>query len=118
MNHTSPPFPPNIDPQTFAFLACLVGSALAGDFDAYEQSSIGNWLMLVGEFMLTAAAQQQLIEARLENFNININSREHKSGGSYYPNNQKSSQTQRTEVDFLLQAVKKLEEELEALKKN
>ena len=103
-------FPPNINPQAYAFLACLVGSALAGDFDAYEQSSIGNWLMLVGEF-------QQLIEARLENFNININSKEHKSGGSFYKNNGKSSQTQRNEVDFLLTAVKKLQEELEALKK-
>ena len=30
--------------------------------------------MLVGEFMVAASAQQQLIEARLENFNININS--------------------------------------------
>lgn len=118
MNTSDHGFPPNLDPQTFAFLACLVGSALAGDFDAYEQSSIGNWLMLVGEFMLTAAAQQQLIEARLENFNININSREHKSGGSFYKNNGKSSQTQRTEVDFLLDAVKKLQEELEALKKD
>ena len=49
-------FPPNINPQAYAFLARLVDSALAGDFDAYEQSSIGNWLMLVGEFMLTAAA--------------------------------------------------------------
>lgn len=111
-------FPPNINPQTFAFLACLVGSALAGDFDAYEQSSIGNWLMLVGEYMLTAAAQQQLIEARIEKFNLNINSKEHKSGGSYYQNAGKSNQTQRAEVDFLLRAVEKLQAELEALKKN
>ena len=118
MNKKDLNFPPNINPQSFAFLACLVGSALSGDFDAYEQSSIGNWLMLVGEFMLAAAAQQQLIEARLENFNININSREHKSGGSFYQNNGKSNQNQRNEVDFLLNAIKKLQEELEALKKN
>lgn len=72
MNDTE--FPPNLNPQAFSFLACLVGSALSGDFDAYEQASIGNWLMLVGEFMVAASAQQQLIEARLENFNININS--------------------------------------------
>ena len=110
-------FPPNIDPQVFALLAALVGSALSGDFDAYEQSSIGNWLMLVGEYMLTAAAQQQLIEARIQNFNININSREYKNGGSFYANNGKSNQNQRDEVDFLLQAVKKLQEELEAFKK-
>ena len=116
MNDTE--FPPNLNPQAFSFLACLVGSALSGDFDAYEQASIGNWLMLVGEFMVAASAQQQLIEARLENFNININSQEHKSGGSFYKNNGRSSQTQRVEVDFLLGAVKKLQEELEALKKD
>ena len=116
MNDTE--FPPNLNPQAFSFLACLVGSALSGDFDAYEQASIGNWLMLVGEFMVAASAQQQLIEARLENFNININSREHKSGGSFYKNNGRSSQTQRMEVDFLLGAFKKLQEELEALKKD
>ena len=55
--------------------------------------------MLVSEFMLTAAFQPQLIEARLENFNININSREHKNDESFYKN-------------------LKLQEELEALKKN
>ena len=111
-------FPPNIDPQVFALLAALVGSALSGDFDAYEQSSIGNWLMLVGEYMLTAAAQQQLIEARIQNFNININSREYKNGGSFYANNGKSNQNQRDEVDFLLNAIEDIKNELENIKRN
>ena len=92
-------FPSNINPQTYTFKACLITSTLTKDFDAYEQSSIGNCLMLVSEFMLTAAFQPQLIEARLENFNININSREHKNDESFYKN-------------------LKLQEELEALKKN
>lgn len=110
-------FPPSANPHLYAMLAVTVGFSCVGDYNANEQNSIGNWLILVGQYILTHAAQQQLIEARLENFNININSREHKSGGSYYANNSKSSQTQRNEVDFLLEAVKKLQEELEALKK-
>lgn len=109
-------FPPNINPQVFAWIAVLVGSACVGDLTANEQNSFGNWLVLVGEFMLTTAAQQQLIEARLESNNININSREHKNGGSFYANGSKSNQTQRPEVDFLLDAVQKLQQELNNLK--
>lgn len=111
-------FPPNIDPQIFSWIACIVGSACVGDYTANEQNSFGNWLILVGQFVLTAAAQQTLIEARLESNNININSKEHKSGGSFYANNSKSNQTQRDEVDFLLKAVENLQIELEKIKQN
>jgi len=55
-------FPPNLDPQVFAFLAVLIGSACVGDYTANEQNSFGNWLILVGQFILTTAAQQQLVE--------------------------------------------------------
>ncbi len=111
-------FPPNIDPQVFSFIAVLIGSACVGDYSAAEQNSIGNWLILVGQFILTNAAQQQLIEGRIENSNININSKEHKMGGSFYANNGKSNQNQRAEVDFLLDAVVKIEKELENIKNN
>ncbi|MDE5539642.1 MAG: hypothetical protein K2J20_04070 [Bacilli bacterium] len=111
-------FPPNIDPQLFAWLAAVIGSASIGDYTANEQNSFGNWLILVGQFVLTAAAQQTLIEARLESNNININSQEHKSGGSFYANGSPSNQTQRAEVDFLLDAVARLERELNNIKNN
>lgn len=111
-------FPPNINPQLFSWIACVIGSLCVGDYSASEQNSFGNWLILVGQFILTNAAQQQLIESRLENFNINTNSREHKSGGSYYKNNGKSNQNQRDEVEFLLDAVARLQRELEQLKNN
>ena len=111
-------FPPNINPQVFSFIAVLIGSACVGDYSAAEQNSIGNWLILVGQFILTNAAQQQLIEGRLENSNININSKEHKMGGSFYTNNSKSNQNQRPEVEFLLDAINKIAEELDKLKNN
>ena len=109
-------FPPNIDPQAFSFLAVLIGSACVGDYSVNEQNSIGNWLILVGQFLLTNAAQQQLIESRIENTNININSRQAKSGGNVYSGTGKSNQNQRNEVDFLLDAVKKMQKELNNLK--
>lgn len=111
-------FPPNVNPQLYSWLACTIGSLCVGDYDANEQNSFGNWLILVGQFILTNAAQQQLIEARLENFNININSKEHKSGGSYYQGNSKSNQNQRDEVEFLLDAINKLQKELQNIKNN
>ncbi len=111
-------FPPNLNPQVFSFIAVLIGSACVGDYSAAEQNSIGNWLILVGQFILTNAAQQQLIEGRLENSNININSKEHKMGGSYFTNNSKSNQNQRPEVEFLLEAINNIAVELEKLKNN
>ena len=112
-------FPPNTDPHLFAMLAVTVGFASVGDYNANEQNSIGNWLILVGQYILTHAAQQQLIEARLENNNLNTNSKKHKNGtgGSFTDNESgKSNQTQRDEVEFLLDAVAKIEKELNNLK--
>ena len=112
-------FPPNTDPHLFAMLAVTVGFASVGDYNANEQNSIGNWLILVGQYILTHAAQQQLIEARLENNNLNTNSKKHKNGtGGPFTDNEsgKSNQTQRDEVEFLLDAVAKIEKELKNLK--
>ena len=107
-------FPPNINPLVWAWIAALVSTALVGDLSAMEQNSFGNWLMLVGQFMLVSAAQQQLLENRIEG--SNINSREAKNGGSVYEGSSKSNINQRAEVDFLLEQVRKLQKELESLK--
>ena len=118
-NFHNPIFPPNTDPHLFAMLAVTVGFASVGDYNANEQNSIGNWLILVGQYILTHAAQQQLIEARLENNNLNTNSKKHKNGtGGPFTDNEigKSNQTQRDEVEFLLDAVAKIEKELNNLK--
>lgn len=62
-------FPPNINPELFSILGAVAGLISEGDFDANELNSIGNWIILVGQFMLTTAAQQQLINARYQNNN-------------------------------------------------
>ena len=113
-------FPPDIDPHVFTLIAVAVGYACIGDYNANEQNSIGNWVIMVGQYILTHAAQQQLIESRIENSNININSQKAKHGGSVYTDNNqnKSNTNQRQEVDFLMQAVKKMQQELEKIKKD
>lgn len=112
-------FPPNLNPTTYNLIAVAVGILLVGDLNANEQNSLGNWLLLVGQYLATNAAQQQLIESRIENSNININSKKSKSGGSPYttPNN-KSNQNQRDEVDFLIASLRKMQQDLESMKKS
>lgn len=114
MNHN---FPPNIHPTTYNLIAVAIGIVLVGDLNANEQNSLGNWFLLLGQYLATNAAQQQLIEARIENNNININSKKSKSGGGpFTSNNNVSNQTQRGEVDFLLDAIDKIYEELNNIK--
>ena len=118
-NYHNTNFPPSTNPHLYAMLAVTVGFACVGDYNANEQNSIGNWLILVGQYILTHAAEQQLIEARLENNNLNINSQKHKNGtgGPFTDNEQgKSNQTQRDEVDFVLEAVEKIKREFNNLK--
>ncbi len=112
-------FPPNLNPTSYNLLAVAIAILLVGDLNANEQNSLGNWLLLVGQYLATNAAQQQLIESRIENTNININSKKSKQGGSPYttPNN-KSNQNQREEVDFLIASLKKMQDELSKMKQD
>ena len=110
-------FPPNIHPTTYNLIAVAVAIVLVGDLNANEQNSLGNWFMLLGQYLATNAAQQQLIESRIENSNININSRKSKSGGGpYTTDNNVSNQNQRGEVDFLLNSIDKIYRELNNMK--
>ena len=109
-------FPPSIHPTTYNLIAIAVALILIDDLNANEQNSLGNWLLLLGQYLATNAAQQQLIESRIENSNININSKKSKSGQGVYDSTNKSNQNQRPEVEFLLNAVEKMQQELENLK--
>ena len=93
--HNRNNFPPNIDPQIYALSATIVGAALVDDFSAPEQNSIGNWLMLVSQYIITHAAQQNLIENRNRN-----------------NNNQNIS----NDINFLLHAIEDIYIELEKIK--
>lgn len=109
-------FPPNYDPNLFSMVAAIAGAIVVGDFDDYELNSIGNWIILFGQYLLTFASQQQLREQRIEGHNININSRKAKMGGSPYSNG-KSNLNQQYEIDYLLKAIKIIEEKLNEINK-
>ncbi len=52
----------NIDPNSFATSAFLIGLILSQKLSLEEQDSIGNWLQLVGLTMQTIASQQITID--------------------------------------------------------
>lgn len=59
-------FPPNMNPEIFTITGIIVGLILEDDYTSDELNSIGNWLILVGQIVLTTAAQQQLINNRYQ----------------------------------------------------
>lgn len=109
-------FPPNTDPNIFAFTATIVGALAVDDFNSYELAAIANWIILLGQYILTYSSQLQLIESRIEGYNINANSKQFKQGGSPYAGG-RSNQTSRKEIDYLYDAIVRIEKELQKLKK-
>ena len=70
----------NINPKCSTTLAFILGLILIDDLNAPEQNMLGNFLILVGQTILTNAASQNIIESRVLNQDrININSRKIKA---------------------------------------
>ena len=106
-----PKFPPNTNPELFTLIGCIVGLIVEDDFNANELNSIGNWLILVGQVLLTTAAQQQLINARFSNnegSNIKSDANNH-----YRKNQEKANQT---DLNNLAKTVEIMAKELNKLK--
>ena len=104
-------FPPNINPELFTVIGCIVGLVVEDDYNANELNSIGNWLILVGQVLLTTAAQQQLINARYSNnegSNIKSDANNH-----YRKNQEKANQS---DLNNLAKMVEKMSQELNKLK--
>ena len=104
-------FPPNVNPEIFSILATVVGFVIEDDYTANELNSIGNWLILVGQFMLTTSAQQQLINARYQN---NLGSKIKSDANNHQQFNKEKANKE--DIDALLKYVKDLEKELRNLK--
>ena len=105
-------FPPNINPELFSILGAVTGIIVEGDYTANELNSIGNWIILVGQFMLTTAAQQQLINGRYQN---NNGSRIRSNANNHSANNKQYSTYE--QLQQLANYLKKLEEKMEEITK-
>ncbi len=52
-----------IPPRQFSLLAAIIGVLLTADLDVDEQNSFGNFLVSVGQGLLTSAAQDENLKA-------------------------------------------------------
>ncbi len=63
-----------LNPKISTALAVLIGYILIEDLSAAEQNTLGNWLMLISQLLITNATSQQLIESYASSYNnINLN---------------------------------------------
>ena len=121
-------FPPNISPGFQTLTAIILAYAFRDDFTAQEQIAIGNWIIQVGQTMVTTAQFQRVIEERIAGNIININSKQFKCGGSPYVNPEDDphiknyyeniyKQATKDDFEYIQEAIKNLNEKLEQLKK-
>ncbi len=89
----------NINPTVFSWSAIVVGTILCEELNVLEQNAIGNWIILLGDYLLTNAAQVAVIQSDNENDNNN---------------NQPLNDDEKMEA--LQKAIKKIEDEIANLK--
>ena len=76
-------FPPNINPKLATAIAIVLGYIAVDDLTAREQIAFGNWIIQIGQTLVTTGNYQELLEARITgDEKINTNSKEFKRGGS------------------------------------
>lgn len=73
----------NTNPRYSTIFAVIIGLLLIDDLTVDEQNTLGEWIMLIGQIIVTNANAQYTIESRIKNDQININSKEIKS--IYFP---------------------------------
>lgn len=64
----------NTNPRYSTTISFLLGLIIVSDLTAPEQNMLGNWIILLGQTILTNAACQNIIEDRIDGSIININS--------------------------------------------
>ncbi len=85
-----------MNPTIFSLTSVLVGMLITDELSYVELNALGNWLVLLGDYLLTYASQEYLI---LQN-QMNL-----------------QNQNKQDELSFLYSALKKMEKEIEQIKK-
>ena len=65
-----------LNPKISGAVCILIAYLLIDDLTANEQNVLGNWLMLISQFIITSSASQGLIERRVQGPIMNINSKQ------------------------------------------
>lgn len=116
----------NTNPRYSTTVGFILGLLLVDNLTAPEQNMLGNWIILIGQTILTNAASQNIIESRIGGTIININSKEAKC--IYNPpvyNIEKIRKIIKelypdsdNDVDILKKSIDNLQEEINKLKKS
>lgn len=69
----------NINPKYSTTAGFILGLILIDNLTAAEQNALGEWLIMIGQTMITNSGFQVLIENRINGNTLNINSKELKS---------------------------------------
>ena len=69
----------NINPTYSTSISFILGLILVDNLNTAEQNMLGNWIILLGQTILTNASSQNVIESRLQGVRYNINSKEVKA---------------------------------------
>ena len=116
----------NTNPRYSTTVGFILGLVLVDNLTAPEQNMLGNWIILIGQTILTNAASQNIIESRISGGIININSKEvkciynpiiydmnkiRKIIKDVYPSNNR-------DIDVLKRAIDELNKKLDELKKD
>lgn len=105
----------DMDPQIFIVIAELLGNIMAGKLPFNVQNAVGNWLMLVGQAIVTFNAQQQYFQGGPGRYydvrNKNV------TNSFCTSNSQNTSQKKSSsEVEDLKKDLKELKKEISQLK--
>ena len=116
----------NTNPRYSTTVGFILGLVLVDNLTAPEQNMLGNWIILIGQTILTNAASQNIIESRIGGNIININSKEakciynppvydinkiRKIIKNVYPSSNR-------DIDVLKRAIDELNKKLDELKKD
>ena len=69
----------NINPKYSTTAGFILGLILIDNLTAAEQNALGEWLIMIGQTIITNSGFQVLIENRINGNTLNINSKELKS---------------------------------------
>lgn len=91
----------DINPTTFSLTAVIVGMIATSDMSYPEMNALGNWFVLLGDYLLTYASQQYVIEQKIDR-----------------KNNYKKDLNIKNDLDYLYDAINKMKDELDKIKRN
>ena len=116
----------NVNPKYSTTIAYIIGLLLIDELTVPEQNTLGNWIMLIAQTIVTHAASQNVIEARIKGGGININDKKVKSfyNPSYYNIEKtkdiidKAFPNHKFEIDAIINAINELNDKINELKKD